>query len=111
MPGVRFFSRRRLSHRRPDATVITAPLADEEVPVSDLLVRWSPVPGVAQYLLEIENESTDPEQSLTINLPPQANSFLVPAGWLMPGSEYQVWSCHGSRQLQCRLRGEHLSDR
>jgi hypothetical protein len=88
--GARFFSRRRLSHRRPDATVITAPLADEEVPVSDLLVRWSPVPGVAQYLLEIENESTDPEQSLTINLPPEATSFLVPAEWLMPGSEYQV---------------------
>ena len=34
---------------------------------------------VAQYLLEIENESADPEQSLTINLPPQANSFLLTA--------------------------------
>ena len=74
----------------PDATVIIAPVADEEVPISDLLVRWSPVPGIAQYLLEIENESTDPEQSLTINLPPEANSFLVPADWLTPGSEYQV---------------------
>lgn len=88
--GVRFFSRPRLSHRMPDATVIIAPVADEEVPISDLLVRWSPVPGIAQYLLEIENESTDPEQSLTINLPPEANSFLVPADWLTPGSEYQV---------------------
>lgn len=88
--GVRFFSRPRLSHRMPHATVILAPLADEEVPISDLLVRWSPVPGVAQYLLEIENESADPEQSLTINLPSQANSFLAPAEWLTPGSEYQV---------------------
>jgi hypothetical protein len=88
--GVRFFSRPRLSHRMPEATVIMAPLEDQEVPVSDLLVRWSPVPGVTQYLLEIENESADPEQSLTINLPPEASSFLVPAGWLTAGSEYQI---------------------
>ena len=95
-------------HRRPDATVITAPLADEEVPVSDLLVRWSPVPGVAQYLLEIENESTDPEQSLTINLPPVGDQLPCTGGMVDARNSKTRWSCHGSRQLQCRLRGEHF---
>ena len=80
----------RLSHLMPEATVILAPLAQAEVPVSDLLIRWSPVPGVSQYLLELENESADPEQSLTVNLPAVATSFLVPAAWLAADSNYQI---------------------
>jgi hypothetical protein len=88
--GVDFFSRPRLSHLTPEPTVIIAPAEGQEVPIADLLVRWTPVPGVLQYLFELENESADPEQSLSINLPPEATSFLVPAEWLGQGSEYQV---------------------
>jgi hypothetical protein len=88
--GQSFSSKARLSHLMPHETVIIAPGAEEEVPVADLVIRWSPVPGVEQYLLELENESADPEQSLSINLPPDATSFLVPAVWLSPGAEYQV---------------------
>jgi hypothetical protein len=88
--GVDFSSRPRLSHLTPEPTVIIAPREGQEVPISDLLVQWTPVPGVSQYLIEVENESADPEQSLSVNLPPETTSFLVPAEWLRPGSEYQV---------------------
>jgi len=88
--GQSFLDKPRLSHRMPNETVIIAPVEGEQAPVSDLVIRWSAVPGVAQYLLELENESADPEQSLSINLPPEATSFLVPAAWLAPGAEYQV---------------------
>lgn len=88
--GASFYSKARLSHALPDETVIIAPVAGVSVPVEDLVIRWSAVPGVAQYLLELENESADPEQSLSFNLPPDATSFLIPAVWLAPGAEYQV---------------------
>jgi hypothetical protein len=88
--GENFFSTARLSHRMPEATVILEPVAEAEVPISDLLIRWSAVPGVSHYLLELENESADPEQSLNINLPAEVTSFLVPAAWLAADSEYQI---------------------
>lgn len=88
--GDNFFSTARLSHLLPEATVILAPVAEAEVPMSDLIIRWSPVPGVSHYLLELENESADPEQSLNINLPADVTSFLVPAAWLAADSEYQI---------------------
>jgi hypothetical protein len=88
--GESFLSTARLSHRMPEATVILEPTAEAEVPTSDLLIRWSAVPGVSHYLLELENESADPEQSLNINLPAEVSSFLVPAAWLQADSEYQI---------------------
>jgi hypothetical protein len=88
--GLLFFSKARLSHQMPDPAVIIAPIEGEEIPLSDLTIRWSPVPGVSQYVLELENESADPEQSLSLNLPADVTSFTVPANWLVPGSEYQV---------------------
>ena len=88
--GAAFLSNARLSHRMPNETVIIAPATGAEVPLEDLIIQWSGVPGVSEYVLELENESADPEQSLSINLPPEATTFLVPAAWLVQGSEYQV---------------------
>ena len=41
-------------------------------------------------MIELENESVDPEQVLSVELPADATSFDVPAGFMLPGSQYQV---------------------
>ena len=76
--------------RLPAATV-SLRLADSEVdPDNGVVIEWSAVPGVTEYIVELENESADPEQSLSLNLPPDATHFEVPASWLRGGAEYQV---------------------
>jgi hypothetical protein len=80
-----------LSHEMPPAVTILHPAEEAEVPAHQgLVVRWSAAPDVAQFVLEIENESADPEQALTVNLPPHVTSFRVPAAFMRPGSEFQV---------------------
>lgn len=79
-----------LSHKLPQATVILWPMEDASVPAGPLTVAWSAVPGVAEYLPELKNESADPEQTLSINLPADTTSFDVPASFIVPGAEYQL---------------------
>jgi hypothetical protein len=86
----KFFGSALLSHELPAETVIIAPAQGSAVPPSALTIQWSPVPGITQYLLELENESADPEQSLAFNLGPDVTQFEVPAALLAPGAEYQV---------------------
>jgi hypothetical protein len=88
--GERFRSRDRLSHHLPEPTVITNPVQDAVVGTNALTIRWAAVPGAAEYQLEFENESIDPEQVLTVNLPAHRTSFKVPSSLLVPGSDYQV---------------------
>jgi hypothetical protein len=80
----------RLSHDLPSPTVITSPPADEEVSTDGLVIEWSAVPGVAEYILELENESAVPEQALTVNLPAGTTRFEVPASLVAGGADYQV---------------------
>jgi hypothetical protein len=87
--GERFRSRARLSHQLPPATVILHPAQDAEVGDS-LTIQWSAVPGSAQYVIELENESADPEQALTLNVPASQTEFEVPPSVLVPGADYQV---------------------
>ena len=71
--------------------MIISPGADSEVDVSNgLVIEWSAVPGIAEFILELENESADPEQSLSLNLPPDTTHFEVPSSWITAGGEYQV---------------------
>jgi hypothetical protein len=79
------------SHDLPPAVTILHPAEDAEVPARQgLVVRWSAAADIEQFVLEIENESADPEQALTVNLPPHVTSFRVPAAFMRPGSEFQV---------------------
>ena len=55
-----------------------------------LHIEWSAVPGLQKVVLEIENESTVPEQVMTVELPADATSFDVPASFIRPGGEYQI---------------------
>jgi hypothetical protein len=88
--GERFLSTAELSHLLPAAPVITNPVQDEVVGSDALTIQWSTVSGIAEYILEFENESADPEQTLTVNLPASTTSFEVPTALLVPGTSYQI---------------------
>ncbi len=88
--GERFAGTARLSHLLPPAAVITNPTHESEVPLAPLIIEWAPLTGVSQILLELENESADPEQVLTYNLTAAATRFEVPAHLLAPGASYQL---------------------
>jgi hypothetical protein len=86
----RFAGNARLSHELPPAAVILSPQEGVSVATGPLLIQWSALPSVAQIIVELENESVDPEQSITFNLPPEATSFEIPAAMLTAGSSYQL---------------------
>lgn len=89
--GEVFRSVLRLSHDLPPAVTILHPAADAELPARQALtIQWSAVPGIAEYVLEFENETEDREQALTINLAPDVTSFRIPASLMVPGGEFQV---------------------
>jgi hypothetical protein len=88
--GQRFFGAAELSHAMPGATVITAPVQGQVVSHGPLSIRWIGVPDAAQYVVEVQNESADPEQTLTVNLPAGTTDFTVPPSFVVPGGEYQV---------------------
>lgn len=88
--GERFLGTAELSHVLPAAPTIINPVQDEVVGSDALTIQWSTVTGVVEYIVEFENESADPEQTLTVNLPASDTSFDVPAALLVPGAEYQV---------------------
>jgi hypothetical protein len=87
--GEKFKSRAELSHLLPEPTVITNPEQDAVVSGDALTIQWSPIPGVAEYLLKFENESADPEQALSANVPADSTNFEVPPSLLVPSSDYQ----------------------
>ena len=88
--GERFRGTAELSHQLPGETTILHPAHESVIPVDSLTIQWSNVPGIREYILEFENESADPEQALTLNLPPGTTSFEVPPGLLVAGSDFQV---------------------
>jgi hypothetical protein len=89
--GDRFRSVLTLSHDLPPATTILWPADEAEVPAGvPLTIQWSQVPGIEKFVLEFENESADPERTLTLDLPPGATSFRIPARLLPAGSEFQI---------------------
>jgi hypothetical protein len=89
--GERFRSVLTLSHDLPPATTILWPADEAEVPAGvPLTIQWSQVPGIEKFVLEFENESADPERALTLDLPPDATSFRIPARLLPAGSEFQI---------------------
>ena len=88
--GERFRGSASLSHQLPGETTILHPVHESVIPADSLTIQWSAVPGIREYILEFENESADPEQALTLNLPPDTTSFEVPPALLVAGSDYQV---------------------
>jgi hypothetical protein len=80
-----------LSHQLPAPATILHPADEAEVPARQpLIIRWSAVPGIEEFVLEFENESEEREQSITINLAPNVTSYRIPASLLPPGGEFQI---------------------
>ena len=80
-----------LSHDLPPAPVITEPLADAvDVPVNGSVARWQPVPGAQGYIIELEQEFEDSEESITSSRPAGTHLFRFPNNWLQPGAETQL---------------------
>ena len=80
-----------LSHELPAPVTILHPAHEAELPAREpLVIRWSKVPGIAEYVLEFENETEEREQAFTINLAPHVTSYRIPANLLPPGGEYQI---------------------
>ena len=89
--GERFRTVLTLSHDLPPVSTILSPAEDAEVPARQpLTIQWSQGPGIAKIVLEFENESADPERALTLDLPPDATSYRIPARLLPAGSEFQI---------------------
>ena len=89
--GERFRTVLTLSHDLPPESTILSPAENVVVPARvPLTIQWSQVPGIERFVLEFENESADPEQALTLDLPPGATSFRIPARLLPAGSEFQI---------------------
>ena len=88
--GEWFYGEARLSHLMPAEPVIMSPAAGSEVSPGALRIEWSAVPGLRKVVIELENESVDPEQVLSVELSANATSFDVPAAFMRPSSEYQV---------------------
>ncbi len=80
-----------LSHDLPAPVTILHPADEAELPAGEpLVIRWSKVPGIAEYVIEFENETEDREQALTINLPPNRTSYRIPGNLLPAGGEFQI---------------------
>jgi hypothetical protein len=81
----------KLSHQLPAPVTILHPANEAELPAGEpLIIRWSSVPDIEEYVLEFENESGDREQALTINLAADVTSFRIPASLMVSGGEFQI---------------------
>jgi hypothetical protein len=88
--GERFVGRARLSHDLPLGAVILSPSDGASVPPGPLVIEWSAVSNAEQIILELENESADPEQSFTFSLAGDATRFELPAALITSGASYQL---------------------
>jgi len=87
--GEEYVSECKFDHSLPAAATIVRPKAGAEgVGAENLSIAWSPVKGLAAYVVVIEQE----EMGLHVEarLPATATTFSVPRGFLLPGTEYHL---------------------
>ena len=88
--GQRFVGSADLSHELPGETTIVSPVDGAVVAAGALTIRWAAVANAAQYIVEFENESADPEESFSFVVGNGVTSFAVPSALVAPSSEFQV---------------------
>ena len=88
--GQRFVGAATLSHELPGEVTIVSPVAESVIAPGTLTIVWAAVPDAAQYIVEFENESADPEQSFSFVVGANTTSFTVPGALVVPGSDYQI---------------------
>jgi hypothetical protein len=78
-----------LTHKLPRPARILRPTEDAgDVSPRDLEITWSPVEGMAGRILTLEQEESG--ESVTARLPGSTRKFVVPSGFLRPGTEYKI---------------------
>lgn len=85
--GTRLIGEGELSHALPEAPIIT-PSQGESVPVANLGIQWQSIAGLAGFQVIVVDEDSD--RAMEIDLPAEATSVIVPAAFLVPGTEYKV---------------------
>jgi hypothetical protein len=83
----------KLTHDFPDGPVITAPTADQVVPVAPLVVTWNDVtspPGIDIESWQVLVVREDPLRVFSVDLPASANSVTVPGEFFESGTVYKV---------------------
>ena len=79
----------RLNHRLPARTAFLQPGdLGRGVAAEELEIAWRPVKNIASYLIEIEQDELD--VNITAKLPRSATAFAVPAGFLLPDTQYDL---------------------
>lgn len=85
--GQQVSGRVRLSHKLLPAPSFT-PHEEEGLDPDDVVVSWTPVPGAVGYQVEIEQDEIG--ANLTMTVGPGVSSLPIPAGFLEPGTEYEI---------------------
>jgi hypothetical protein len=78
-----------LSHALPPATQVISPRPEQDdVPIVGAKVTWKPMPGIAQFVVILEDGKSGQETAAILS--GTKNEFSVPAGFLIAGAEYKV---------------------
>ena len=87
--GLRFQGTATLSHTLPAAAKLVQPAPDAEgVAINGLVMRWTPVPQAVAYMVYIEQDQL--LVNVNARVPGSSSSFVVPDGFLAPGTEYTI---------------------
>lgn len=87
--GAQLAGKATLSHQLPATASLKSPEDEAEaVPCDNLLITWHTVPGLSATIIEIEQDELD--MKLTVRLRGDVTSFQVPAGLLVPGTQYDL---------------------
>jgi hypothetical protein len=87
--GARLRGESTLSHRLPPPTSFLRPGTDAQgVAISGLEIAWAPVADLAAYIVYVEQDELDVH--VTARLPGSVTTFVVPDGFLSPGTTYQL---------------------
>lgn len=65
-----------------------SPSGEEGLDPDHVVVTWTPVPGAAAYQIEVEQDEVG--ANLTVTVGPDVSSLQIPAGFLQPGTEYEI---------------------
>ena len=87
--GAQLAGKSTLSHQLPATASLKSPEEEgEDVPCENLEITWHTVPGLTATIIEIEQDELD--MKLTVRLRGDVTSFQVPAGLLVPGTQYDL---------------------
>ena len=87
--GEKLHGTAKLNHKLPAPVTNLQPRdAADNVPLNNLKITWTPVPGLAGYLVYVEQSELD--VNVSAKLPATATSFIVPNGFLHPRTAYQL---------------------